>query len=142
MQSETLSYFWEVIKWISPVVISVIGYFIGQIMNRLNKVEEKITQLEVDVFQLERVEKKQTEIAADLKKIEEKITQLEVDAFRIERVEKKQEDIIAELGKIKEGLSDVKINYISKQDFFNSIHKLDEKMERIANLIMERGVKQ
>lgn len=100
MHSETLSYFWEVIKWISPVVISVIGYFIGQIMNRLNKVEEKITQLEVDVFHMERVEKKQTEIANDLKKIEEKITQLEVDAFRIERVERKQTEIAGDLKKI------------------------------------------
>lgn len=111
MHSETLSYFWEVIKWFSPVVISVIGYFVGQIMNRLNKVEEKITQLEVDAFRIERVERKQTEIASDLKKIHEEI-------------------------------SDVKINYIHKEDFFKEMNKLDNKVERILDLIIERGGRQ
>lgn len=111
MHSETLSYFWEVIKWISPVVISVSGFFIGQIMNRVNKIEEKITQLEVDAFRIERVEKKQSEITSDMKKIREEI-------------------------------NEVKINYIHKEDFFKEMNKLDNKIERILDLIIERGVRQ
>ena len=44
--------------------------------------------------------------------------------------------------KIREEINEVKINYIHKEDFFKEMNKLDNKIERILGLIIERGVRQ
>lgn len=54
-----------------------------------------------------------------------------------ESVEKFQEDVSGKLDTIQQDLNKVQLNYIPKDDFFKEMTKIDNKIDRIQDLIIE-----
>lgn len=54
-----------------------------------------------------------------------------------ESVEKFQEDVSGKLDIIQRDLNQVQLNYIPKDDFFKEMSKIDNKIDRIQDLIIE-----
>ncbi|WP_195270763.1 hypothetical protein [Eubacterium sp. 1001713B170207_170306_E7] len=52
-------------------------------------------------------------------------------------VEKFQEDVSGKLDIIQRDLNQVQLNYIPKDDFFKEMSKIDNKIDRIQDLIIE-----
>ncbi|MBS4857293.1 Uncharacterised protein [Eubacterium limosum] len=54
-----------------------------------------------------------------------------------ESVEKFQKDVSGKLDTIQKDLNKVQLNYIPKDDFFKEMTKIDNKIDRIQDLIIE-----
>ena len=109
----------QILSLVIPTVIGIIGYFLKRTISIADDCEKQIEYIKENFATQNTVER----IEKNLKN--------ETEKFQVE-IRDKLEDVQTDL-------KDVQINYIHKNDFFKEMAKIDNKIERILDLIIERG---
>lgn len=107
------------VSLIVPTVLAIIGYFLKRTIAKVDECERQVEHITLNYA---------TQVSVE--KIEKNIKD-ETEKFKTE-IRDRLEDIQTDL-------KDVQINYIHKNDFFKEMAKIDNKIERILDLVIERG---
>lgn len=99
--------------------MGIIGFFLKRTISKADDCEKQIEFI-----------KGSYATQASIEKIEKNLKS---------ETEKFQGEIRDKLEDVQTDLKDVQINYIHKNDFFKEMAKIDNKIERILDLIIERG---
>lgn len=118
-------------EWIITTVITlgigVISYFLKRTMNQVDKQGEEIQQLKN-----ERVAK------VDLKEITE---ELKKDIRQIREDYTPKETHQRNFDECRRELKEIRENYLTKEDFVREISKMDQKLDRVLDLLIEESRK-
>lgn len=109
----------SILSLVVPTVVGIIGYFLKRTIAKADDCEKEIECIKSTYATQSSVEKI------------EKTLKDETAKFQTE-IKDRLEDVSTDL-------KDVQINYIHKNDFFKEMAKIDNKIERILDLIIERG---
>ena len=108
--------------------VAVIAYFLRETMNELKENGDEIKKIKENYATqsaLDRVEKSTSE---QLGKIEREV---KTDANKF------QSEVNGKLDAIQADLKEVQVSYIPKEEFFGEIAKLDKKLDRMMDLIID-----
>lgn len=109
----------EGLSLIVPTVVGIIGYFLKRTIAKADECEKQIEYIKENYATQTSVERLEKNIKEESSKF--------------------QNEIREKLDDVSSDLKDVQINYIHKNDFFKEMAKIDNKIERILDLIIERG---
>lgn len=126
-----------------PIATGIVSYFIKRIMSNHDKHGEKIIEIEKNYVKKDELEKKQKELKDDINiDIKEQISNIKDD---IKSLKCEFNDTNNKTLKAVENLSrevnDIKVNYISKDDFFKQNAALSSKMDKLMDMIVEEKEK-
>lgn len=117
-----------IVSLTAGLLIGIIGYFLKRTMSRVDKTEESLTALITNIKDTFVTDKVTNELKADIKQIREDYTPTSVH-------DKAYDECRLDIKEIKE-------DYITKEDFFREQSKLERKIDKIMDILMEmKGAK-
>lgn len=69
--------------------------------------------------------------------LDKRLNDVEKDYVSKETIDHFEDGIVSKLDELQKNLKHVELNYINKNDFFNEMVKIDRKIEKIIDLIIE-----
>lgn len=129
----------KIISYIAPFIMTIVGYFIGGVMNEHKKNKEHITDIEKEYIKKEEFEKRQKQLRDEI----ENNTKLELQPLKEDIKELKvnfntnNEKTFDLIGELKNEIKEVQINSVNKDEFFKSNASLSNKMDKLMDTIVE-----
>ncbi|MGP1599367.1 hypothetical protein [Peptoanaerobacter stomatis] len=126
-----------------PAACGIAIYFIKDIMNNHKKHGEKIIDIEKNYVKKEELEQKHRELKIELNNgIKEQIGNVKDDIkeIRVEFSDSNNKTLKA-VEKLSQEVNDIKVNYISKDDFLKQNTLLSNKMDKLMDMMYEEKAK-
>ncbi|EJU21689.1 hypothetical protein HMPREF1143_1387 [Peptoanaerobacter stomatis] len=126
-----------------PVTIGIVSFFIKRLMSNHDKHGEKIIDIEKNYVKKEELEKKQKELKSELQNIvKEQITDVKDDIRQLKsEFSDSNNKTLKAVESLSKEVNEIKINYISKDDFLKQNTLLSNKMDKLMDMMYEEKTK-
>lgn len=116
-----------IITTVIGLVISVIAYFLKRTMNQVDKQGEENQQLKNECVSKADMKESTEELKRDIRQIREDYTPKETHQRNFDECRKE--------------IKEIRENYLTKEDFVREISKMDQKLDRVLDLLIEESRK-
>lgn len=107
----------KVVFTVAGIGIGIISFFLKRTMVKVDEYDDRIGSIEKNYCTVEQVEEMKREIKKDSEKF--------------------QDAVIKSLDTLKEEIKDVRLKYVSKEDFFRETAKMNSSLDKIHDLMLE-----
>lgn len=129
----------KIIGALSPFIFGIIGYFIKKMMNSHDRHTEKINDIEKNYVKKEELDLKEKDLKKEIKEsTEDKIRYVKEDIEEVKKLaDSTSEKTMNAINELKEEIKKVQLEYINKEDFFQTTAKLSSQMEKLTDMFIE-----
>ncbi len=114
--------------------IGIITYFLKRTMNRVDKQEDEVRRIDVEMVSRTDLKEGTDELKSILK---EDTEELKEDIRKIREDYTPKETHQKDFDECRLDIKQIKTNYLTKEDFIREIGKMDKKLDRLMELMIE-----
>lgn len=128
---------------IAPIALGIMSYFIKDAMNNHKKNTEKIIDIEKNYVKKDELDEKLRETKKEINEnINMQVTNIKDDISDLKKMfHESNNKTLQAVEKLATEVNDIKLNYISKEDFLKQNATLSNKLDKLTDIVIEERTK-